>query len=135
MDRSDEALVASTLAGEAAAFDELASRHGPTLVRLASSMIGDADEAASLVQEAMARALGLLEKYDPARPFGPWLRGIVLNLCRNHLRDRTRHARPVDPQRLAETAAPEGRRRGVLSAIIRRETTEHTFRAIAQLPL
>src|SRR3954463_4155888 len=103
MDRSDEDLVATALAGETAAFDELARRHGPALLRLASSMIGDADEAGSLVQEAMARVLTLLETYDPARPFGPWLRGIVLNLCRNHLRDRTRHARPVDPRRFAET--------------------------------
>jgi RNA polymerase sigma-70 factor (ECF subfamily) len=127
MDRTDEVLLARALAGEAAAFDELACRHRPSLVRLAASLIGDADEARSLAQEALTRALTLLETYDSRRPFGPWLRGILLNLCRNHLRDRSRHARPVDPQRLAETAAPEGRRRGVLSSIIRRETAEQTL--------
>jgi RNA polymerase sigma-70 factor (ECF subfamily) len=135
MDHSDEVLVAGARAGEAAALDELARRHRPGLIRLATSLIGDADDAESLAQEALTRALTLLESYDAQRPFGPWLRGILLNLCRNHLRDRARRARPVDPQRFAGTAAPEGRRRGVLSAIIRRETGEQTLHAIAQLPL
>ena len=135
MDRSDEVLAAGARAGEAEAFDELARRHRSSLVRLAASLIGDADEAESLAQEALTRALTELESYEAHRPFGPWLRGILLNLCRNHLRDRSRRAQSVDPERLASTAAPEGRRRGVLSAIIRRELGEHTLRAIAQLPL
>lgn len=135
MDRPDELLAVSARAGETAAFDELVRRHRPGLVRLAASLIGDADEAENLAQEALTRALTLLETYEPHRPFGPWLRGIVLNLCRNHLRDRTRHARPIDPQAFAGLAAPAGRRRGVLSSIIRRETGAQTLRAIAQLPV
>jgi RNA polymerase sigma factor (sigma-70 family) len=135
MDRSDEVLAAGAQAGESDAFDELARRHRSSLVRLAASLIGDADEAENLAQEALTRALTTLASYQAHRPFGPWLRGILLNLCRNHLRDRGRRARPVDPDRLGSTAAPEGRRRGVLSAIIRREIGEQTLRAIAQLPL
>src|SRR5262249_11056512 len=46
----------------------------------------------------------------------------------------TRHARPVSSDHLTATAASEGRRRGVLSAILRRETSERTLEAIAQLP-
>ena len=135
MDHSDEALVTDARAGQVAAFDELALRHRPALIRLATSLIGDADEAESLAQEALTRALALLDGYDARRPFGPWLGGILLNLCRNHLRDRARHARSVDPRQFAAMAAPEGLRRGVLSSIIRRETSEQTLCAIAQLPL
>jgi RNA polymerase sigma-70 factor (ECF subfamily) len=135
MNESDAALVASARMGDTKAFDELAILHRPGLVRLATSLIGDADEAESLAQEALTRAFALLESYDASRPFGPWVRGILLNLCRNHLRDRGRRALPVDPQQLADAAHLAARPGGVLSAIIRRETDEHALRAIAQLPL
>jgi RNA polymerase sigma-70 factor (ECF subfamily) len=131
---ADDALVAAALAGEACAFDELVRRHRPRLVRLAALMTGDADEAESLAQEALSRAYAGLADFDRARPFGPWLHGIALNLCRNHLRDRALRARPVAPEQLGEAAAAEGRRQGVLSGILRQEAGDHTLRAIGQLP-
>src|SRR5262245_9245014 len=101
MEESDEALAVIARAGDAAVFDELARRHRPGLLRLAASLTGDADEAESLVQEALTRAFTLLEDYREDRRFGPWLRGILLNLCRNYLRDRSRHARLVSSDHLA----------------------------------
>src|SRR5262245_29575610 len=106
MDAIEATLVDRARAGEAAAFDELTRRHRPALIRLANSLIGDLDEAESLAQEALTRALEQRASFRPDLPFGPWLRGIVLNLCRNHLRDRARHARPVAPEQLADAAAP-----------------------------
>jgi RNA polymerase sigma-70 factor (ECF subfamily) len=135
MDESDETLAAAAKAGDHAAFDELVRRHSPGLVRLAASLTGDPDEAESLTQESLTRAFSQLSEYREDRNFGPWLRGILLNLCRNHLRDRSRHARPMPADRLAETPAAEGRRRGVLSAILRREASDLTFEAIGQLPM
>lgn len=134
MDDLDESLAARAKDGDNVAFDKLACRHLPDLVRLAASLTGDADEAESLAQESLTRAFSLLGEYRVDRPFRPWLRGILLNLCRNYLRDRSRHARPLPTERLAEAPAPEGRRRGVLSGILRREAGELTFEAIGQLP-
>jgi RNA polymerase sigma-70 factor (ECF subfamily) len=134
MNQSDAALVAGARAGDTKAFDELTILHRPALIRLATSLIGDADDAESVAQEALTRAFAMLDSYDASRPFGPWLRGIVLNLCRNHLRDRGRRAQPVDPHHLADKAELGGRRGGVLSAIIHQETDEQALRAIAQLP-
>ena len=135
MDESDENLAKAARSGDRAAFDELARRHSPGLVRLGASLTGDPDEAESLAQEALTRAFTQLGEYREDRPFGPWLRGILLNLCRNHLRDRSRHARAVSSDRLAEAPATEGRRRGVLSGILRREASDLTFEAIDQLPM
>jgi RNA polymerase sigma factor (sigma-70 family) len=131
---ADNALVAAARAGESAAFDELVRRHRPRLVRVAALLTGDADEAESLAQEALSRAYSQLGEFDLARPFGPWLHGIALNLCRNHLRDRARRARPVPPEQLGEAAAPEGRRQGVLSGILRKEAGDRALRAIGLLP-
>jgi RNA polymerase sigma-70 factor (ECF subfamily) len=135
MDPPDSTLVARALAGDSSAFDELAGRHRADLVRFAALMIGDADEAESLAQEALTRAFARLETFREDLPFGPWLRGIALNLCRNHLRDRARQARLVAPEQLHDAPAREGRRQGVLSAILRREVNDQLARAVAELPM
>jgi RNA polymerase sigma-70 factor, ECF subfamily len=134
MDDPDGVLVERSRAGERAAFDELVRRHRPGLVRFAALLIGDADEAESLAQEALTRAYAQLAEFQSELPFAPWVRGITLNLCRNYLRDRNRHARPVAPERLAEAPAPAGQRQGVLSGILRQEAGEQTLQAISQLP-
>jgi RNA polymerase sigma-70 factor (ECF subfamily) len=134
MDESDATLVQRTLAGERSAFDELVRRHQPSLVRFAGLMIGDLDEAESLAQEALTQAYAGLGSFQTERPFGAWLRGITLNLCRNHLRDRARHAKVVPPEKFNDTAAREGRRHGALSAILRLEANEQILVAIRGLP-
>src|SRR5262245_33142529 len=135
MNDPDAALARQTAAGDARAFADLAGRHRPRLVRLIVALIGDADEAESLAQEALARAYAQRADYRPDLPFGPWLHGIALNLARNHLRQRARRAPAVDPEHLARLPAAEGRRQGVLSDVFRREAAARTAEAIAQLPL
>src|SRR5271165_779522 len=102
MDVSDSLLVTAAQAGSADAFAQLVERHRPRLVRLNAFMIGDWDEAESLAQETLTRAFTQLAGFCNALPFSAWLRGIALNICRNHLRSRVRHARPVAPEALSE---------------------------------
>jgi RNA polymerase sigma-70 factor (ECF subfamily) len=134
VDADESLLVQQARSGQPQAFDELTRRHRPSLVRFAAYMTGDADEAESLAQEALTRALARLAEFEPGRSFGAWLRGIALNLCRSHLRDRARRARPVDPQELGGAAAAEGRRHGALSGLLRREQNDHAMQALAELP-
>src|SRR5262249_18951916 len=110
-------------------------RHRPDLVRFAALMIGDADEAENLAQEALTRAFSQLATFQEQLPFGPWVRGIVLNLCRNFLRDRSRHAKPTAPAQLTDAPAREGRRQGVLSGILRAELNACTLEAVSELPV
>jgi len=132
---TDAALVGRVRAGEPAAYDVLVGRYRPGLVRAVALMIGDADEAESLAQEALTRAFAQLAEYKTELRFGAWLHGIALNLSRNHLRARARHAKPVSPEQLQNASAPEGRRQGVLSGILRQEMNDYTWRAIASLPV
>jgi RNA polymerase sigma-70 factor (ECF subfamily) len=135
MDETDASLVSRALAGETAAFDELVRRHRPALVRFAALMVGDADEAESLAQEALTRAYAQLSGFRPEMPFGSWVHGIAVNVCRNHLRDRTRHAKLIPSEQLAEAPSPQGQRQGVLSGILRQELGDQTLDAIGQLPI
>ena len=104
------------------------------LVRLASLLIGDLDEAESIAQEAITRAFTGIAGYDPQTPFLAWIRGIVLNLARQHQRRLRRHAVVTDPSRLASAPGKQGQRQGVLSAILRDELASKLWLAVGQLP-
>lgn len=53
-------------------------------------LLGSPDESREACQEAAARALSSVERYDPAQPFYPWFYRILKNHCIDRLRDRSR---------------------------------------------
>lgn len=79
----DAKLAERALGGEAAAFGQLVRRHKADVFRLARRYTGDPDAALEVVQESFVAAWRALGRYDPARPFGAWLRIIALNKCRD----------------------------------------------------
>lgn len=87
-EKTDIELVALARDGDKDAFGLLAQRYDMIARRFAVRLIGKEDGASDLAQEAMLQAyLSLESLHDPAR-FKSWLCGIVLNVCRSHLRDR-----------------------------------------------
>ena len=104
----DSDLVAASLAGDDAAFGELADRHAPRLMALAGRLLGDAVEAEDLTQETLLQAyLGLDRLRDPER-FASWIYGIAFNLAKMRLRSRRNGALPaLDPTRLAALVAAD----------------------------
>jgi RNA polymerase sigma-70 factor (ECF subfamily) len=54
-DHSDEALMMAVGAGDARAFEQLATRHGPWATKLAARVCGNASDAGDIVQEALLR--------------------------------------------------------------------------------
>ncbi len=133
-DPSDDELVLRCKSGDAPAFAALSERHRANLVRMATLLVGDPDEAESIAQEALARALAGISTYNPQTPFFAWIRGIVLNLTREHHRRVKRHASPTDPSALSTAPDEQGRRQGVLSTILHDEMATKLWLAIGQLP-
>jgi RNA polymerase sigma-70 factor, ECF subfamily len=114
-------------------FAALAEQHRPQLLRCAALLLGDLDEAETVVQEALTRAFADVEKYRPETPFVAWVRGYVVNLCLQHRRRLARHATPTDPATL-HPPNPEGQRNGVLSIIMKEELAAKVWLAVGQLP-
>jgi RNA polymerase sigma-70 factor (ECF subfamily) len=75
------------------AFSILAREHHRGLLSYARALSGNPTTAADLVQDSLVAAWRNLGRFEVTRDFGAWLRGIVRNKWREHLR---RHAREVD---------------------------------------
>jgi RNA polymerase sigma-70 factor (ECF subfamily) len=132
---TDDELVERCKAGEKEAYTLLSNRHRAGLVRFNTYIIGDHDEAENLAQESLARAYEQINQFRTGQSFGAWLRGFGLNLCRNFLRSRRRHAKPTAPEVLNPAPDPEGQKHGVLSGIMRGELHDRLWLAVSQLPL
>lgn len=136
MSQADAELARLAAAGDDHAFAELVRRHQDGLYRLLRRYVGEPEDAYEATQEAFIAAWGALKRYDPARPFGAWLRTIAINKARDRGR-RTAvrrlffSARPLDdlPAEHAADAAP-----GAEQDLLRREREAALDRAIAALP-
>jgi len=121
-------LVASARRGDEAAFLELHRRYRARIEALALHMLGDADDAADVTQEAFLRAHRALPRFEGRAEFFTWLYRIAVRLCLNRRRDRRRraHVSLEDPRirRAVEVDAPGDPRRAL-------ELTESYARLLA----
>lgn len=86
---SDAELLAAHRAGDAGAFGQLAERHSRELWAIALRTLGDPDDAADAVQEALVSAYRRASTFRGDAAVRTWLRRIVVNACI----DRIRHER------------------------------------------
>lgn len=75
--------------GDRRAFEALVALHKASLYRIARRYVGQSDDAYDLVQETFVAAWLSLSRFDGRQSFGPWVRTILLNKCRDLSR---RHA-------------------------------------------
>jgi RNA polymerase sigma-70 factor (ECF subfamily) len=87
----DSAVVASYLAGQLAAFDELVERYQRRLLNFVYRTIGDRERAEDLVQEVFIRVHRHLHRFDQTKKFSTWIYTIASNLAKNELRNRSRN--------------------------------------------
>jgi RNA polymerase sigma factor (sigma-70 family) len=80
-DRSDAVLLAAAAAGEDAAFALLVRRYIRRATLLAAQHLGNRNEAEDIVQDAFTVVYKNAPRFDAARPFAPWLFGIVRQLA------------------------------------------------------
>ncbi len=101
----DELLVIESRRGNAAAFEQLARRWQPRMLRLARRLTASR-EAGEVVQEAwLAIVRGLRRLDDPAR-FGPWALRIVAHKSTDWIRHRQK-SRSLAEKVAREPEAPQ----------------------------
>ena len=84
--KTDAELVALARNGEKAAFSHLIKRYQTLAMRVAQKMMSRNDIAQELMQEAFLQAYFSLDRLRDDNKFSSWLCGIVINVCRSHIR-------------------------------------------------
>jgi RNA polymerase sigma-70 factor (ECF subfamily) len=87
----DQADMQRLAAGEERALDGLMERHAAGVTQFLFRMLGNADEAEDLAQEAFVRVFQHRGRFRPGARFSTWLYTIAANLARNRMRWRSRH--------------------------------------------
>jgi RNA polymerase sigma-70 factor (ECF subfamily) len=128
---SDADLVRRTRKGEQTAFDILIRRYQRQAVAVAYRLLGNAQDAQEVTQDAFLKGFRSLESLNKPEAFGGWLMRIVSNLSLNYRRSRaTRPAVPLDG--IADGAAiPSG---GPVRQLEGREMGQAIQQALEQLP-
>lgn len=134
----EQGLVRRAQAGDTAAFEILVRRYQDRVYGLALRLLGNADDAMDVCQEALFRAYEALPRFRGGSAFYTWLYRIVVNQALDHLRRRPGREEAAFDDRVAASA--EG---GTLSSaaaddpgvqIEARELQAALERAIALLP-
>ena len=133
---SDAELAQRAAGGDERAFAVLVRRHQDSLYRLLRRYVGEPDEAYEAAHEAFIAAWAALGRYDPARPFGAWLRTIAINKARDRgrrlaVRRLIFGSRPADEAQAHAAADPAP---SADDALIESAKLAELDRAISRLP-
>jgi RNA polymerase sigma-70 factor (ECF subfamily) len=90
---SDSELLRAHVRGDALAFDTLVRRHADRLWATALRTLGDREEAADAVQDALISAFRSADRFRGDSAVTTWLHRIVVNACLDRV--RRRQARPT----------------------------------------
>ena len=91
----DAALLRAHVDGDSDAFGELVRRHRDRLWAVALRTLGDREDAADAVQDALVSAYRSADRFRGESAVTTWLHRIVVNACLD--RARRRRARPTVP--------------------------------------
>src|SRR5512137_2985911 len=115
-------------AGDREAFDELVLKHQKPLYSMLYRMVSDADDAADILQKTFVKAFTGISGFERRSSFRTWLYQIAINLAKNLYRDRARAAKvPLDDVVIRRDPK-------TLEGIIKNETRDRLYRALAELP-
>ena len=125
-DDDDRALLAAHAAGDRSAFDRLVARHQGRLWAVAVRTLGDREEAADALQDALLSAYRAAASYRGDARVTTWLHRIVVNACLDRVRRRAVRA---------TVPLPEQERPDPHDALGARETALEVEAALAALPV
>jgi len=131
---SDDAqLIDQALAGHSEAFGQLVLRYQDRLFNTIFHVVGHAEDARDIVQEALVQAYLKLSSFQRHSAFYTWLYRIAFNLAVTHRRRKRVSTASVDRMREVSHMEPEDCGDNPIEALDRKERCGQVQRAIARL--
>ncbi|MEV0253312.1 RNA polymerase sigma factor SigM [Streptomyces sp. NPDC050732] len=132
-DLSDQDLLAAHVAGDKDAFGELVRRHRDRLWAVALRTLGDREEAADAVQDALVSAYRAAHTFRGQSAVTTWLHRITVNACLDRARKAaSRKTSPIDDtERLEQLLEPE---ESAAAPVERRDLHRELLEALGTLP-
>ncbi|MEU9009217.1 RNA polymerase sigma factor SigM [Streptomyces sp. NPDC048479] len=133
-DTSDQDLLARHVAGDPDAFGELVRRHRDRLWAVALRTLGDREEAADAVQDALVSAFRAAHTFRGQSAVTTWLHRITVNACLDRARKASsRKTSPVDDtERLEQLLEPH---ESAEAPVERKDLHRELLAALAKLPV
>jgi len=88
VEADDRQLVLKCREGSEEAYRLLLSRYEGYIYSLCYRFARNREDTLELTQESLIKIVAVLESYQVSRPFKPWLRRVVINVCLNFQRSR-----------------------------------------------
>lgn len=133
MQSEDTSLVGQCLGGKPEAYGKLVEKYSGRIINVAYAMMSDRHEAEDIAQEAFVRAFKGLPRFERKAKFSSWLYQIALNLCKDHLKAKSRHARSAGEEQLEGVNGNP--RQQAHAQVVEGELSEKMREAIQELPL
>ena len=130
MDAAEAELLVRARRGDLAAFEQVVERHQRRVYAIARRIVRRHDVADDVAQEAFIRAYQALDRFDPTRPFGPWIGRIAANLAVNHVRSPEAREDPLPEGHLETPSVADG----PLDAVLESESRRLLAAALERLP-
>ncbi len=131
---SDSELLARHVAGDPDAFGELVRRHRDRLWAVALRTLGDREEAADAVQDALVSAFRAAHTFRGQSAVTTWLHRITVNACLDRVRKASsRKTSPIDDtERLEQLLEPH---ESAEAPVERQDLHRELLAALAKLPV
>ncbi|MCK4538244.1 MAG: RNA polymerase sigma factor [Candidatus Krumholzibacteria bacterium] len=115
--------------GSSDAFEEIVNISMTRAYSVALSLVGNAEDAKDLSQEAFIAAYRAKKSFDEERPFFPWFYRILRNRCLNFIRSRSKRGEISMDVLIEKDSGVESPER----AMVRKEDAEALWKALFTL--
>lgn len=131
---TDAELVASTLAGDRAAFDIIVERHRRQVYQLCFRFVSNHEDASDLAQDVFVRAFRSLRTFKGEASLSTWLYRIAVNVSLNRVAVKVPQPEALDALIRGGDPRIASRGESAADALLREERAAQVRAAIARLP-